>query len=273
MKLGFIGTGIITEAIVTGLLASDSRANEFILSQRSVDISTRLALADERVRVTSDNQTIVDDADIVFLAVRPQVAKDVIQPLRFRNGQQVASLIATVPAETLQDWIDKPVKITRAIPLPAVANQRGVTAIFPAHGELEVLFGDLGAVVCAESLDEFDAYAAASALMGLYFGMLEGAANWLCAQGPAMASTQRYLTGVFLELARTADSALNKDYSDLRTEHSTPNGLNQQMFEVFTAHGGIYALETALDSVATRVREARQTRTSKQTKRKHAQEI
>ena len=256
MKLGFIGTGVITEAIVTGLLASDYPARAFILSQRSADISKRLALADDRVSVVTDNQQIVDDADIVFLAVRPQVAEAVIRPLRFQRGQQVASLIATVTAETLQDWIDNPVAITRAIPLPAVANQRGVTAIFPAQDQLEALFDALGSVVCAETLNEFDAYAAASSLMGLYFGVMETAAGWLQMQGTSKGNTQTYLAKIFLELAHTAEVAGDKGFGDLRQEHSTPNGLNQQMFEVFAQNGGVSALETALESVALRVRAA-----------------
>lgn len=257
MKIGFIGTGDITEAIVTGLISTDYPVSEIILSERNHTKSARLAAADSRIRVTSDNQQIVDESDLVFLAVRPQIAEAVLRPLSFREGQAVASLIATFTFETLLDWIGTPVKLTRSIPLPAVANRRGVTAIYPADDQLEAIYGALGSVVVAETLDEFDAYAATSALMGLYFGIMETANDWLCAQGTSPQYAQSYLTKIFLELSRTADNAPETSFAHLRKEHSTPGGLNQQMFEVFEATGGTEALTQALDTVAKRVRDAR----------------
>ena len=80
MKLGFIGTGIITEAMVTGLLKSDFRASEILISRRGEATSTRLSKMYERVHVCDDNQEIADAADILFLAVRPQIARDVVAP-------------------------------------------------------------------------------------------------------------------------------------------------------------------------------------------------
>ncbi|AZV79935.1 pyrroline-5-carboxylate reductase [Parasedimentitalea marina] len=257
MKIGFIGTGDITEAIVTGLISSDFPISEIILSERSQAKSARLAAADNRVRVTPDNQQIVDQADLVFLAVRPQIAEQVLRPLKFHDGQAVASLIATATFEVLLDWIGAPVRLTRSIPLPAVANRRGVTAIYPADDQLESLYDALGTVVVAQSLDEFDAYAAASALMGLYFGVMETASDWLCAQGTSAPNAQGYLTKIFLELSRTADSAPETGFDILRRHHSTPGGLNQQMFEVFAETGGTKALTQALESVAKRVHDAR----------------
>ena len=259
MKIGFIGTGDITEAIVTGLISSDFPVSEIILSERSRAKSERLAAVDNRVRVAGDNQQIVDDADLVFLAVRPQVAEQVLRPLTFRDGQNVASLIATVTFESLLDWIGAEVRITRSIPLPAVATRRGVTAIYPADDQLESFYGALGTAVVAQSLDEFDAYAAASALMGLYFGVMETASDWLCAQGTSPQNAQGYLTKIFLELSRKADNAPDSDFATLRDHHSTPGGLNQQMFEQFAEAGGTQALTRALESVAKRVHDARNT--------------
>ncbi|NRB20037.1 MAG: NAD(P)-binding domain-containing protein [Rhodobacteraceae bacterium] len=257
MKIGFIGTGDITEAIVTGLISTDFPVSEIILSERSQAKSARLAAADSRIRVTPDNQQIVDQADLLFLAVRPQVAEEVLRVLKFRDGQKVASLIATVTFDSLLDWIGAPVRLSRSIPLPAVASCRGVTAIYPADELLESFYDALGTVVVAQSLDEFDAYAATSALMGLYFGVMETASDWLCAQGTSPQNAQSYLTKIFLELSRTADNAPETGFASLRGNHSTPGGLNQQMFEVFADSGGTKALTQALENVAERVRKAR----------------
>ncbi|NDR55411.1 pyrroline-5-carboxylate reductase [Aliiruegeria sabulilitoris] len=257
MRLGFIGTGAITEAIVTGLLRTEAEVGEILLSERNRTVSARLEAASARVRVCADNQQIAETSDLLFLAVRPQDAHAVLEPLRLREGQHVCSLIATIPSETLQGWFRTPVRIFRAIPLPAVAELRGVTALFPNDPVGEALFGPLGTVVAARSLDEFDAYATASALMGTYFGILETATDWMCETGIERDTAQAYLTPVFLGLARTAAEAPERSFSTLRDEHSTPGGLNEQVFSTFAANGGTEALTKALNAAGARVRNAR----------------
>lgn len=257
MRLGFIGTGVITDAIVTGLLGSGFDMTKVYLSERNRDISARLARASDTVRICSDNQEIVDRADLVFLAVRPQQAHAVLSPLRFAEQKHVCSLIATIQRETLQNMIGGSTRIFRAIPLPRVANRCGVTAIYPYDRLGEALFAELGQVVTARSLDEFDAYAAASALMGTYFGILETAHHWLVGQGIEGASAKDYLNGVFLGLAQTSSGSRSKTFATLSHEHSTPGGLNAQMQDVFVSMGGAEALTKALDSVAARIQAAR----------------
>ena len=257
MRIGFVGTGVITEAIVSGLVASYFVAEELCVSERNSTRSARLAALDSRVRVEADNQRIVDTADLLFLAIRPQDAEEVVRSLRFQPNQAVASLIATIEGETLQQWIEVPVKIVRAIPLPPVAQRRGVTAIYPPDADLAKLFTALGSAVEAQTLDEFDAYAAASALMGLYFGVMESAAEWLGEQGAEAAGARQYLSDVFVELARTAEREVDVSFAELRVEHSTPGGLNQQLHEVFVEQGGSQAIHAALDSVSSRIRGGR----------------
>ena len=183
MKLGFVGTGAITEAVVTGLMKSRSDISAIVVSPRSAGrcIPTGRDVSD-RAR-GRDNQDVVDSADIVFLAVRPQIAEEVVKALRFREQQQVVSFIAAVQIEALAGWIGVPVTITRTIPLPFVAELRGATAIYPPNEQVAELFSSLGTAVQAENLKQYDLFGAASALMATYFGLLETSARWLEAEG------------------------------------------------------------------------------------------
>lgn len=253
MKLGFIGTGVITEAIITGLFDTDLPISDVTVSVRGRTISARLAENFPLVRVSQDNQEIVDESDVIFLAVRPQDAEAVVSPLQFGAGQQVASLIATLPIETLQKWIGPSAKIARAIPLPSVSDKQGVTAIYPSSEILAELFAPLGTVVTAKTLEEFDALAVASAIMGTYFGIMETTAQWLQGKGTNYDNAKLYLNGVFLGLANTASQSEGLTYDELRLDHSTPNGINQQLFDVFTYSGGCDALLEAFESVSDRI--------------------
>lgn len=253
-RLGFIGTGTITEAIVTGILAGEGPLPDIVVSPRSAATAARLAALSPKVIVAADNQHVVDASDKVFLAIRPNVAEAVVRALRFRPDQQVVSLVATVDHATLCDWIGLPVDIVRAVPLPFVATRSGVTAIFPPDPAVEALFSDLGTAVACKTIEEYDLLAAASALMGSYFGILDHAVGWLEEKGLPQESARAYLASLFSSLATVAASSPATPLEDLRHEFSTKGGLNEQMFAVFRDGGGLKALTQALDSVLNRVR-------------------
>jgi len=256
MRIGFIGTGAISEAIITGLFRSEYDVSEIIVSVRNRNISSRLAERYDRVRVCENNQDIVDAADLVFLAVLPQVAEDVLKPLRFRKTQKIASLIATVTGDKLTEWLGSGLDITRALPLPPVADLRGVTSIYPHSDLLKELFSRMGATVTAKSEEEFDVYAVASAMMETYFGSLETAAQWFCAKGVDYANARACLSQLFLSLALTAKESPEKSFNDLRADHTSAGGINEQMFRVFGEQDGLKALNTSLDSVYQRLKDA-----------------
>lgn len=252
MRLGFVGTGTITEAIVIGLLRADYPVSEIYISARGTATSARLAASFEKVRVCTDNQDVVDGCDVLFLAVRPQHAEEVISSLRFPEDKPIVSLIAMLPAQRITEWVGHPVEVTRAIPLPSVSDRSGVTVVFPACERLCHLFGALGTVVSATSIEEFNSYAAASSLMATFFGCLETAAQWMAGQGAEYEKARSYLAQLFFGLAQTAIQS-QASFEALATAHSTPQGLNEQCLRVFAERGGAQALATALSSVEDRI--------------------
>lgn len=252
-RLGFIGTGTITEAIVTGLVSGEETAPEIIVSPRSAKTAARLAALSSQVTVADDNQHVVDGADMLFLAVRPDVAEAVVRALRFRPGQQVVSLIATVDHATLRALIGVPVNLVRAVPLPFVATRSGVTTIFPPDPAVEAFFSPLGTAVACKTIEEFDVLAAASALMGSYFGIMDHLVGWMRSKGLPQESARTYLAQHFLSLATVAFRNPSTPLEDLRHEYSTKGGLNEQMFAEYHKAGGNEALTHALDVVLARI--------------------
>ncbi len=253
MKLGFVGTGAITEAVVTGLMKSRSDISAVVVSPRSTHVAARLTEMFPVVRVGADNQDVVDSADIVFLAVRPQIAEEVVKELRFREQQQVVSLIAAVQIDALASWIGVPVTITRTIPLPFVAELRGATAIYPPNDQIADLFSSLGTAVQAKDLKQYNLFGAASALMATYFGLLETSARWLEAEGMSYDQASLYLKQLFGGLSHVTDASKEQSFEAMASEFSTKGGLNEQVFTEFTENGGTKALTLALESVLKRI--------------------
>lgn len=256
MKIGFIGTGDIVKALVTGLDRARYEYDEIIVSRRNAEISARLAQDCARVRVSDDNQAIVDEADMLFLAVRPQVATEVLSALRFRIGQLVVSVIGMLPHEQLRRWTGPDVTIVRAMPLPFVATCEGPTAMCPHNDEVVRLFNALGRAVVAKTNDEMETLVVASCTMGFYFGLQEVLSDWLRDKGISTENSRAYINTIYLDLAKTATDQEGTSLEVLRREHSTPGGLNEQMHRVFAEHGGHDAMKAALDSVFARMRRA-----------------
>ncbi|WP_348630451.1 pyrroline-5-carboxylate reductase, partial [Mesorhizobium sp. M7D.F.Ca.US.004.01.2.1] len=254
-KLGFVGTGSITVAIVEGLHAGEAPAPAILVSPRNAQNAKRLAAAFKGVSVAHDNQQIVDESDITLLAVRPQVAEEVVRALRFRNGQKLVSLVAGIGADTLQTWISEKVDIVQAIPLPFVAARLGFTVICPPDNAAIALFDRVGSTLGIEDQRSLKVFFAASAMMGLYFGLLETASDWLLKEGLEGSAAKHYLNSLFAGLSHAALNS-GADFPDLRHEFSTKGGINEQLFRVFSEHGGRSALHEGLDAVMARLNKA-----------------
>ena len=251
--IGFIGTGAITEAMVTGLAGTDQAPSEIIVSARNEATSARLAANFVSVQVESSNQAIIDRADVLVLAIRPQVAEGVIKALTFRSGQRIISVIAATPLPLLHSWIEAEVKIVQAIPLPFVAQRIGVTAIYPPDPDVAALFNLLGRSVECDKKDDYDLLAVASALMSTYFGVLHSAGSWFGEQGLPDDKIKDYLSYLFSSLSRVALASGSTSFHELSVEYATPGGLNEQVLRDFNQQGGAHALHVALDNILKRI--------------------
>ena len=87
-RIGFIGTGTITQAIVTGLAAQPRGLREIWVSPRNHETAARLSHEHPLVHVGRDNQDVADRCTVLCLAIRPQIAQQVLSELRL--GQHTA---------------------------------------------------------------------------------------------------------------------------------------------------------------------------------------
>lgn len=254
MIYGFIGTGTITEAIVSGMIKAALPDAEVVVSPRNAEVAARLKQRHPSLEIGRSNQAVVDAADILILAVRPQIVEDVLAALSIPQHKKLLSLVAGTSHEKLSLWTGHlQDTITRAVPLPFVATCDGVTAVYPPDADAELLFNALGSAVVCETQHEFDLLAVATALMGTYFGILERASDWLQGQGLPQPAAREFLANLFASLGKVAMAEKQTDFGQFRAEFSTKGGLNEQVFADFEAQGGSQALQQALGRVLQRV--------------------
>ena len=131
MKIGFIGCGNMATAMLKGILKSgEVEASDMIASAKSD--KTREKIEKELgIRKADNNAQVVDFADVVFLAVKPQFLEGVLDEIRgsVKAGQ---IFISIAPGKTLQ-WLGERLgentKVIRTMPnTPAMVGE-GMTAL------------------------------------------------------------------------------------------------------------------------------------------------
>jgi pyrroline-5-carboxylate reductase len=252
MRLGFLGTGTITSAMVTGL-SSAGGADSIHLSPRNAAMAADLARRIPGVSVGSTNQEVIDRCDTVVIAVRPQIAEAVLTELQFRSGQNVISLVSGLPVGRLAGLVAPATRISRAVPLPAAARRASPTAIYPREADTVALFALLGAAFAVDTEREFDALCTATATMASYFEFADGAASWLKRQGIAEGQARDYVARIFHGLAETAAESPERSFAELANDHATRGGTNEQVLRHLKEHGVYDRFSEALDGVMRRV--------------------
>jgi pyrroline-5-carboxylate reductase len=252
--LGFVGTGAITEAVVAGLSAGP-QPPEIIVSPRNAERAEGLRRRFANVAVAADNQMVVELADTVFLAVRPQVAAEVLPPLRFRAPQTVVSFIALLPMAELKPLVAPAERICRAVPLPSAARRTGPVALWPALADIAALLGRVGTVVPLAEEDLLEPVWATTALMAPFYEQLNQVTRWLADKGVPQAQAADY--AAHLASAWSTVASEHRDFDRLREEAQTRGGLNEQALAQLTASGHYARLREALDAVLLRLRSAK----------------
>jgi pyrroline-5-carboxylate reductase len=131
--VAFLGGGNMAAALIKGLLVSK------LLPPSSIRVSDakpeRLKALEEEhgVQVFMNNTALVRDADVVVLAVKPQVMDKVLDPLArdLRPGQLVISVAAGVPLRSIEARLGDGVRVVRAMPNTPATALAGATAISP----------------------------------------------------------------------------------------------------------------------------------------------
>jgi pyrroline-5-carboxylate reductase len=157
MKLGFIGAGNMGGAIIRGVLKANVLQNTDILVSDIHEAALERLQAECGVGVTTQNSDVARHCDVVILAVKPYICKDVLKQLKDAwrgDGQIVVSIVAGWLKDHLSKYIPASVKVLNTMPnTPAMVGE-GVTA-FNAQCPLtkdefaliENLFTPLGQVV------------------------------------------------------------------------------------------------------------------------------
>lgn len=256
MRLGFIGTGTITAALVTGLCRAGPPPESILVSPRNAERAAALAAAFCEVRVAEDNQAVVDGSDWVVLAVTPRLAREVVGALRFRAEQRILSLMAVLTLSEVAALTAPATKVCRAVPLPPVARGVGPIALCPPDPEVEALLDRVGSVVAVDDEARLSDLAAVTALMAPFYALLARTQAWLTGRGSDGEVASRYVAALFHGLSLDAAEAGARDLETLVAESQTPGGLNEQALARLRKAGWYDEIDRVLDTILARLEQS-----------------
>ena len=253
MKLGFIGTGKITSAVVTGISSSNISYKNIIISHRNKSIAQRLKKKFKKITISKDNQEIINSSNWIFLSVTPTVGEKIIKNLKFRSNQIIISFISTITLAQLKKAIKVKAKIIRAIPLPPISLKKGPVPICPPNKKVKDFFNKIGTTVEIKNEKSSINFWSTSGMMAPFYELLRVMTNWLVKRGVKRNDAQKYITSLFLELSEDAVVHSKNDLKYLVKESQTRKGLNEQSVKELTKAGFYKSLEKTLNSIHKRL--------------------
>ena len=253
MKLGFIGTGNITVAVVHGICGSKISFKKILVSPRNKSKALKLSKKFKKVSVVKNNQEIVDQCNWVFLAVTPKVGEKILPKLNFKSNQKIISFISTINLAQLKKVVKKKAKIVRAIPLPPISLGKGPLPLFPPDKQIKNFFNKIGTTIEIKSEKKSTNFWATSGMMAPFYEMLKVLSDWLVSKGIKRDEAQKYITSLFTALSE--DSVVNskKNLKILVAESQTPGGLNEQSVKELRKSGFYKSLKKSLNNILIRL--------------------
>ena len=139
-KIGFIGGGNMAEAIIKGMLSSSTISGSNIFVSEPNKSRQTFLISEYKIKVMKDNLDLVKKTDVLIVAVKPQIIRQVLKDVAEHITAQklVISVAAGVPISQIEKALSngkkKKPSIVRTMPNTPSVVQEGVTAITVGEG-------------------------------------------------------------------------------------------------------------------------------------------
>jgi pyrroline-5-carboxylate reductase len=132
-SLAFIGGGNMARSLIGGLLNNGWPAEKIMVSDPDPDQPARLFQLSDALTVVSNNTQVLTTADVVVLAVKPQILQTVCRELAAQLQQRpclIISIAAGVRTEDINRWCGGGLAIIRCMPNTPALVQSGATGLY-----------------------------------------------------------------------------------------------------------------------------------------------
>jgi pyrroline-5-carboxylate reductase len=245
MKIGFIGGGNMAEAILSAVLRAkltpaDSISVSDIAEARRTYLKERY-----RVRVTADNRQLIQNEDVIILAVKPQSLSEIMAGLAgmIKPSQLVISIVAGKSINTISAGLGHS-RIVRSMPNTPAQVGEGMT-VWTATPQITAdqkkttafILGAMGKEIYCDDEKYLDMATAVSGSGPAYvFLFVES----MAAAAEKLGFTPQIAQELVLQTLSGADLLLQKSGKtprELRHMVTSPGGTTAEAISTFEAGG------------------------------------
>lgn len=263
-RIGFLGAGSISEAMIAGILKKHLLSPEqiFITNRNNQERLAELA-QNYNVQVTQEKHEVCRNADILILAIKPKDAAEALMELRgsVHAGQLVISVIAGVSTSLIQEWLGVSCPVIRTMPNTSSAVGLSATGLacnyHVSEEQLQLatqLLGAIGEVYPVEE-DELDIVTGLSGSGPAYIYYLVEA---MVSAGTKAGLSREVARQLTLQTVLGAAHMLldtNEEPALLRKKVTSPGGTTQAGLEVLESYHFQEAVTAAILRATERSRE------------------
>ncbi len=232
--IGFVGAGNMCQALVEGWLKKSLIAPDHILVSNRTPGKPQKLSEQWKVKTSATNEELVDECNVVVLAVKPQDLIAAIEPIAttFRPDQIVISLAAGIPLARLKKILPPGTHLARVMANTPARIMQGVFGYCTSGNDLIVdmfmdrMFKPLGFTVKLDEGEPFEAFTVAtSSGVAFIFEMMIYWQEWLEERGIDAAMAQKLTIQTFLGASQLALQSLPQGLGDLQAKVTSKKGI------------------------------------------------
>jgi len=260
-KIAFIGGGNMARSLIGGLVATGMSNKDISVSEPKADLREKLT-KDFGVSALEENASAVMGANVIVLAVKPQILQEVVIPL----GNLIAearplliSVAAGVTCSSIERWVGSQPALIRVMPNTPALIGAGISALYAnsnvsndQRALAEKIATAVGKTVWIEEESLMDAVTAVSGSGPAYFFYVMQAIHDAAVREGLDAETARLLTlETTLGAARLA-LASTEDPGNLQAQVTSPGGTTEAAIKVLNDSGVTDTLQQAVSAARAR---------------------
>jgi pyrroline-5-carboxylate reductase len=245
-RIAFIGAGNMASALISGLIADGTAKDLIIASDPNTD--QRSHLHDSYGICTVDNNAeAISDADVVVLAVKPQLLQQVCNELSSHLKDKhclIVSIAAGIRCSTMSKWLNSDLPIVRCMPNTPAMLQVGATGLYATDNvsneqrdQAERILRAVGITLWVNEEADIDSVTAVSGSGPAYYFLMMEAMQAAAEKLGLPAETAKLLTlQTALGAARMALESQD-DPATLRQKVTSPGGTTERAILSFEENG------------------------------------
>ena len=262
LNIVFIGGGNMGQALVTGLLNSGWNADNISIVDNDQAIISKLSNKFSHCHVYTQSEAALNLADVVVLAVKPQVMQIACEQIAAQcqiKRPLIISIAAGILINSIDNWLGGELPIIRCMPNTPALVQAGVTGLFASSevsdDQRELGYEILSSVGTALWIENESLLDAVTALSGsgpaYFFYLIEAMIEAGQSLGLSEAQT-RELTVATARGAAKLISTSDQSAQNLRLAVTSKGGTTEAAINTLQQHDMKKIIESAIKNAALR---------------------